>query len=154
MQPQSFNTKNNNKSALGKFVKPLAFVLVIGAAYVAGIFTPQLMADQKYAPAEETAKSFISNVTDGEYQAAVDRGTEDFQTEFDDPNLLKVALGDVETDNLEVKDTSETRVDDFYQYRQLVDGLPANDAGLTDGLFEVSLVNQDDTWQVASVNLL
>lgn len=154
MPIQSFNTVNNKRLANNGIVRPLLIMLVVGTIYGTGFFTPQLLAAHKYAPANSVSKEFIANVTAGEYEQAVALGTPEFRELYKDPADVQEAVGNVLSQDVEYKDASEVKVENFYQLRQLVDGLPANPAGLTDGLFEVNTVLIDGNWHVASVRVL
>ncbi len=154
MQPQSFNTPNNNKRTSGRLVRSLLIILVIAIVYCAGFFTPKVLNYKKYTQAESVAQDFIQKLTAGDYASAIEMGDNDFKEQYPNEDALKETTGDVKSDNIEVTDTSSFKVDDFYLYRQVVDGLPENPAGLTDGMFEVTVLRVEGEWKVSTVKVL
>jgi hypothetical protein len=129
----------------------LVALLVLVATFLGGYYGHIKMQDYRTDQAHKSAKSYVQTVLKGDLDKAYDMSASSLKKEQSKEDFVKT-LKDLKTGKPTFSDEETSITKSGITYAVVVDNLPPNANGATDGVFYLNLVNELG-WKVRSIDV-
>lgn len=132
----------------------LVLAIVIGS-FIGGYFYNNSKVVRAGADASNEARKFVSLITDGELDDAYSRSSQVLKSQ-QSLEEFKGVLSGLKSDSPETQmelATTNPGNTVAMNYMTVIDNLPKTESGRTDGVFNVSLAKESNTWKVTDVSV-
>jgi hypothetical protein len=152
MAALSFNSANlKSSSPAKKFFTCVMILIIFGVGGTAGYFGNNKLQARRTEQINKAGKDYVTAIVAGDLDKAYAMSAtslHDNQTKEEFTNTLK----DLKSDKAIYADEEVSLSNRNISYVVVVDNLPPNDEGRTDGIFVMNLVNENG-WKVKNIDV-